>query len=930
MLVSAVTTLVVGRERELAEAGSALLGVREGSCALVIEGEPGIGKTAVWSAIAAEVARQGFTVLACRSSATDAQTAFAGLCDLLDPAPDSVLAALPALQREALESALLPESWKGRAPDPRTVAVAFRSVLIELARCGPVAVAVDDVQWLDPPTARALTFAARRLDGHRVCLLGTLRTPVTTSDPLGLRQALGDRSSVLRLGPLNLGSIRALLENRLGRSYSRPVLARIAEASGGNPLFALEIGRAFDSAPPGQAAQFPVPESLQEVVAARIDGLGPTGREAMLAAAALSRPTVDLVERAASASGLAAAEEVGLLRVAEGRVTFAHPLHASAVYISAATRRRRDLHERLAALVPDAEERARHLALAAAEPSEEVAAALDEAALLARSRGSWEAAGELLELARSLTPASSPAVARDRGIRAAEHHAHAGDRARARRLLEEILAEITSGAQRADALRLLGQISYHDENFAEGRRLLVEALGQAESPELLVAIQLALSYTSVQLWDFTSAAGHAEQAFSSAHESGDSGLVAAALGFRAMTGYLDGRGVDWKLVEQSLELEDPTRIGLLWRPSTISAMLHLYVGRFAEARGLLVELRARTSEVGDESDLALLVFWLAWLETMNGNFDAALAFAEEAATLSTLTGSESSHAWVLTQRAFTRAHRGEVLETRRDCDDAARIAARTRNPLPTIWMAAALGLLGLSLGDPRAAWRACAPLVELVEEHGVGEPVAAFYLPEALEALVALGELERAEALLDRFEERAGELDRAWALARGARCRALLLAARGDVVGAAEAIERALAEHQRIEMPFELARTLLVQGQIRRRQRQKRSAAESFSRALELFERLGAPLWVERTRVEIERLGMRRAPGALTATEERVASLAATGMTNREIAATLFISPKTVQANLARAYTKLGVGSRAELGARMSRPLDRSTDRLQT
>jgi DNA-binding NarL/FixJ family response regulator len=232
---------------------------------------------------------------------------------------------------------------------------------------------------------------------------------------------------------------------------------------------------------------------------------------------------------------------------------------------------------------------------------------------------------------------------------------------------------------------------------------------------------------------------------------------------------------------------------------------------------------------------------------------------------------------------------------------------------------AALAMLDHSLGDPAAAWSAVEGAVELVESGGVGEPGGAMFVPEGIEALVALGELDRADRLLTLWEERADALDRTWARASAGRCRALLCAARGNNDGALDAIEAALIAHKRDDMPIELGRTLLVEGQIRRRRRERRAAGESMQAALDLFEQSGAALWVERARAEIERLGQRRPANELTATEARVAALVAEGCSNKQVARTLFISPKTVETNLSRVYRKLGVTNRAALGAEMAR-----------
>jgi DNA-binding CsgD family transcriptional regulator len=193
----------------------------------------------------------------------------------------------------------------------------------------------------------------------------------------------------------------------------------------------------------------------------------------------------------------------------------------------------------------------------------------------------------------------------------------------------------------------------------------------------------------------------------------------------------------------------------------------------------------------------------------------------------------------------------------------------------------------------------------------------AMVVPHALEALIALGELDRAERLLDAFERKARELDRVAALAAGARSRALLLAARGDLRGAHEAIGRALAEHARTDTPFEHARTLLVQGQLHRRRRQKRATREALEQALALFEPMGAERWAQRTRDELARLGRRRQEG-LTASEDRVADLAVRGMSNKEIAQALFVTVHTVEVHLSHAYAKLGVRSRTQLAGRLA------------
>jgi DNA-binding CsgD family transcriptional regulator len=234
-----------------------------------------------------------------------------------------------------------------------------------------------------------------------------------------------------------------------------------------------------------------------------------------------------------------------------------------------------------------------------------------------------------------------------------------------------------------------------------------------------------------------------------------------------------------------------------------------------------------------------------------------------------------------------------------------------------------LGFLELSLGDPPSAHARLGPLVGTLHAMGVGEPTAFPVLPDEIEALIGLGELDQAEPLIEELEAQGRALDRAWALAGAARCRGLLAAARGDPQGALAHLQRALQEHQRVAWPFELARTLRAQGMVLRRDKHKTAAKAALEQALGIFERLGALLWAQATNAELERVGLRPAAptgvSGMTAAEARVAELVAAGRTNREVAGELFMSPKTVEAHLSRIYRKLGVRSRAELAHKLAR-----------
>jgi DNA-binding CsgD family transcriptional regulator len=233
---------------------------------------------------------------------------------------------------------------------------------------------------------------------------------------------------------------------------------------------------------------------------------------------------------------------------------------------------------------------------------------------------------------------------------------------------------------------------------------------------------------------------------------------------------------------------------------------------------------------------------------------------------------------------------------------------------------AVLGFAELSAGNLGAADASLSAAAALADRIGLAEPAAWRFHANHVETVIGLGDLERAEALLTRLERQGRATGRRWTLATAARCRALLLAAQGDTPGAIQAVDEALRHHQHLAMPFELARTLLVSGQMQRRAKHKRLARQHLDQARGIFESLPAPTWAARARSELSRIGLRPpAPLELTATEERVAVLAASGHTNRQVAAALFLSPRTVEDNLARVYRKLGVSSRAGLGAAMTR-----------
>ena len=397
---------ILGREAELATIARFFDDVGLGPRALLIEGAAGIGKTTLWRESVRLAQRRG-RVLISRPSEAEARLSFAVLGDVLVPALDGAMWELPVGQRDALEAALLLGRPARTRPDARAVSLAVLGVLRALASVAPLTIAIDDVQWTDAPSARAMAFSLRRLAHEPVTVVAAKRAAPGLTDPLDLVASIAGGVDRLAIGPIAPVPLRRLVRKRLGRDFSPPLVRRIHEASGGNPFFALEIGRAL---PDGDALlrpgePLPVPHDLRELLRRRLTTLPRSARNALLLAASSAQPTASLIGRVAGGSaGLSEAESAGIVEVHGSAIDFTHPLLASTVYDAASARDRRAAHAALAQVVKDPEERARHLALCVTEPSEEVAVALDEAAQHAQARGAPLAAAELSRLAAAMTP----------------------------------------------------------------------------------------------------------------------------------------------------------------------------------------------------------------------------------------------------------------------------------------------------------------------------------------------------------------------------------------------------------------------------------------------------------------------------------------------------------------------------------------------
>ena len=356
-------------------------------------------------------------------------------------------------------------------------------------------------------------------------------------------------------------------------------------------------------------------------------------------------------------------------------------------------------------------------------------------------------------------------------------------------------------------------------------------------------------------------------------------------------------------------------------PSVALGVLLKWADELDPSRQLLETARQGAEEEGTERSLPFILFHLAELECRAGNWETAEVEARQAVDVAERTGQDTGRAFALAAVALVGALRGRADEARTAAAHGLVLAQRARALPAGDLLESVLGFLELSLGEASRAHRHLGPLCERLTRTGLHEPGAARYVGDGIEALIGVGDLELAARLTGELSTRSEELDRAWGLVVAGRCRGLLLAASGDMPGAVESFESALAMHERLAEPLELGRTLLGLGVVRRRDRRKHDAREAIERANEIFQGLGADLWATRAQSELARIGG-RAPSAiaLTPTEERIAKMVADGATNKEVAAALFLSVKTVEWNLSRIYRRIGVRSRTELARWVAAP----------
>ncbi len=663
----------------------------------------------------------------------------------------------------------------------------------------------------------------------------------------------------------------------------------------------------------------PVPDSLHELVHGRLLALPAESRDFLIAAAAHAHPTIAITEAATGvgrAVGLQPALEARIVESERDRIRFTHPLLAAGVLETADPVRRAEIHARLAELLEDPEARAWQLAASVDEPNAVVAGALEHAAQHARGRGGLRPAALLLDRARELTPPERRDDAVRRAVDAAYLHFESGDSPRAEAQLREVIDTLPPSDERARALWVLARVRTYKAP-GDAVDLFLQLVDEAEGhPELLALAHEGVASSLLWLLErFEEQVEHADATLTFANQRGDDALAGDALVSKLLAEAWLGR-TSATTVEAALALQDSTADRrLLDQPLVAVVHCWLWADQPESARDALIEMLRRAREIGDESSRPYVLSLLGYVEYILGNGQSALDCAREGQEAAEQSGQPLFTSYHLALDSLVEGHPEHAREAMR----RAVALVPTTGGEGGLLASSAAGHLELALGNPEQATAVLEPLAERVIREGIAEPNAVRFVVDQVEALIELGRRDEAADLLDWYEGNARRLERASALANCARCRGLLAAQAGDLDAALAAYQEALEWHAKVELPLDRGRTLLALGAAQRRAKRRREARETLEEALAVFERIGSELWADRARAELRRIsGRASSSGALTPAEERIAALVAEGKTNREVAAALFLSERTVEGHLSHVFGKLGVRSRTELARKLA------------
>jgi DNA-binding CsgD family transcriptional regulator len=895
-----------GRAVECATIDELLEAVRKGqSGVLVIRGEAGIGKSALLDFAAARASET--RVLRAAGVESEMELAYAALHQLCLPLLEAVVR-LPAPQRDALGTAF--GSSAGPTPDRFLVGLAVLTLFSDAAEAEPLILLVDDAHWLDRSSAQALSFVARRLQAESVAILFAAREEGAVDELAGLLE--------LRLGGLSEADARELLEAPGVGPLDERVRDRIIAEARGNPLALLELPHALS--PAGLAGGFAVPGTLElagrieAVFRGRVKQLPEETRRLLLVGAAEPIGDPALLGRAAAALGIrieaaAPAEEADLIAVG-ARVTFRHPLLRSALYDAASPEQRRAAHRALAQATDpelDPDRRAWHRAHAALAPDEDVAGELELSAERAQGRGGLAAAAAFIERAAELTP--EPGRRARRALAAARAKRLAGLPDAASALLARAMQGPLEKLDDAMSQRLRGQIALDLSRGGEAASLLLDAARRLETLDVRLARETYLE----ALWAASNAgrfgsgvlaAAQAARAAPPAPEpQGATDLLLDGLAVLFTDGYASGA----PLLKQALARfrDEPSRDEHDVRGTRMAARVAAELLDDETWNVLATRHVEIAREAGLFAALPVTLGYLAALRIHEGNLDAAAILLNEFDAIRAATGSPTSVTRLLL--AAYRGDAGEAASLRSVLEPEAR--ARGDGVILTVCEYTS-ALLHNGLGHYETALAAAQQACAMDDLS-----VSSWSLPELVEAAARSGKPEVAAAAFDRLFERTTAAETDFALGIEARSRALTSAG----TAAESAYREAVAVLGRTRMRLSLARAQLVYGEWLRRENRRVEAREQLRHAYETLSGMRANAFAERARRELLATGENprkrtdETRGQLTAQEEQIARLAADGLTNPEIGAQLFLSPRTVEWHLRKVFTKLGINSRRDL-----------------
>jgi DNA-binding CsgD family transcriptional regulator len=894
--------------------------------ALVVEGEAGAGKSRLWRAALAVAAGAGCRVLRSEPSASEADSPFAGLSDLLAGVLPSLADGIPRPQREAIEVALLLRPAGDTAPTAHAIGLAVLAALRSCVDGGPVLLAIDDAQWLDAGSLEALGFALRRIIRGPLSLLLAARCPAP-ADPLTLAapplpQGWRELPTALHAAsPIMLAPLDALQVQSLLPPTATPAQARlVARQSRGNPFWAGEIWASMASAESG------VPPLARAALAWRLErSLTPAATDALAVVAAAGRITVSdavavLDDLDDPAGALDAAVLAGVIVETEGRVAAAHPLIGVAAVESVPPGRRGDIYRRLAAVSSSPERRAHFAALAAGPgPDNDVAAA--------RARAANAAAGKFAAQAVTFTPAGTPAAGSvadpaqvQRRIRAGELLFLAGELSDSLEHLEALDADALPTADLERALPLLADGTHFAHGTAAATALITRALDACGTDHRRRALLLSLASDVA----YGIRGGRRAAAIEAIRCAEAAGPVADLSLHRALVNLViakatAGEGLDAALLERAEGLERVVpRIPLHDTADLHRGLWACCVEDLDTSRSALLRSIARARETGEDFGLSTCLAYLAQTEELAGDYAAAAAALAEADKVAAWYGWPVSP-WMLESRCELLIATGELDATLRLASE--HLPDDEREPAATRFMGACVrGKVSFWSGDAVAAVRHLELAVQYADQFDWADPGVRSRIDQLLaEAYVTAGRPEEASPISAKLRELGTRMDRPTLIGDACRIDALAAAARGDLETARESARAAVTAHERSPLRPELARSLLVLGRIERRRKARGQSRAALWRARNLAVEMDHRPLLAEIDAELPRATAARSATGLTDAEQRVADQIADGATYREAAAELFVSVRTVETHVASIHRKLGVRTRSELRRALSR-----------